>query len=75
MAVVEAVAERKNVDPVEVGPLEYEIDPDALDRLVASMDAGTVTFEFEGIEVAVDADGGVELGRRAREADLEAVAD
>lgn len=61
MAVVEAVADRKGVEPIEVGPLAYGIDPDALNRLVDSMDAGTITFRFEGFEVEVDADGDVSL--------------
>lgn len=71
LAVVEAVAERKGVDPVQVGPLAYEIDPDALDTLVDSMDAGTITFPFEGFDVEVDADGEVSLDT-ARTAVVEA---
>ncbi|MFT4920926.1 MAG: hypothetical protein ACI8XM_000117 [Haloarculaceae archaeon] len=73
MAVVDAVADRKGVEPIEIGPLAYEIDPDALNRLVDSMDAGTVSFPFEGFEVEVDADGEVSLAaERAAVADTTA---
>lgn len=76
LAVVEAVADRKGVDPVEVGPLAYEIDPDALDSLVDSMDSGTITFPFEGLEVEVDADGEVSLdAARMAVAEADSVAD
>lgn len=61
MAVVEAVADRKGVEPIEVGPLAYEVDPDALNKLVDSMDSGTIAFPFEGFQVEVDADGEVSL--------------
>lgn len=61
MAVVDAVAEELGVDPVALGPLAYEIDPDALNKLVHSMDSGTITFPFEGFDVTVDADGEVTL--------------
>jgi len=73
MAVVEAVADRKGVEPIEVGPLAYEVDPDALNQLVESMDSGTITFPFEGFEVEVDADGDVSLAtERAAVADTTA---
>ncbi|MFW5920057.1 MAG: HalOD1 output domain-containing protein [Halanaeroarchaeum sp.] len=76
LAVVEAVADRKGVDPVEVGPLAYEIDPDALDSLVDSMDSGTITFPFEGLEVEVDADGEVSIdAARMAVAEADSVAD
>jgi hypothetical protein len=76
LAVVEAVAERKNVDPVQVGPIAYEIDPDALDRLLDSMDSGTVTFPFEGFEVEVDANGEVSLdSARVAVAEADSIAD
>jgi hypothetical protein len=58
-AVVEAVASKEGVEPIEIGPLAYDIDPDALNRLVQSMDEGSITFGFEGYQVRVDSDGGV----------------
>ena len=76
LAVVEAVADRKGVDPVQVGPLAYEIGPDALNKLVDSMDSGTVTFPFEGFEVEVNADGEVSLGAaRMAVAEADSIAD
>lgn len=59
--VVEAVAEAKDVDPVEVTPpLNDVVDPEALDRLFESS-AGNkqFVFSYDGHEVAVGAEGEV----------------
>ncbi|MFT4958494.1 MAG: hypothetical protein ACI9PP_002126 [Halobacteriales archaeon] len=61
MAVIDAVAAELSVDPVDMGPLADEIDPDALNDLVDSMDSGRITFPFEGFEVTVDSDGEVSI--------------
>lgn len=59
MAVVEAVAHVEDVDPLEFGPLNDAIDPDALDSLFAtptSRDAGPVReleLHFGGCRVMV----------------------
>jgi len=62
-----AVAEREGVDPVELRPpLASVVDPESLDRLVASAATDTVEdleirFTYQGHEVVVEADGSVEL--------------
>lgn len=70
MAVVEAVAERKGIDPVALTPPLYEaIDPDALDALFAPLDDeldqenASVTFPYDGCTITVYSNGHVELGK------------
>jgi hypothetical protein len=61
-AVVLAVAEATDADPLDLDPLYDCVDPDALDDLFESGDDGTArlsgsfTFEYEGCDVAVHAD-------------------
>lgn len=69
-SVVEAVAAREGVDPVDLDiPLFEALDPDALDTLVRSASAGTdqssvrVEFTYRGYEVTVTEDGAVEVSR------------
>lgn len=56
--VVRAVANETNTDPVELPPLYYEIDPDALDRLfdpsTAAASVERLTFTMAGCDVAID---------------------
>lgn len=66
--VVEAVAARKGVDPVDLDvPLFEVVDPDMLDVLVRTADEGTdrssvrVEFTYEGLDVTVAADGSVDV--------------
>lgn len=61
--VVEAIADAEGTPPADVGPpLATVIDPDSLDRLVASMArssvgrTGAVTFPYAGYEVTVHGD-------------------
>ena len=72
-AVISAVADAKDVSPLDLDPLITAIDPDALERLVTSMDSGptepasTVEFAYSGYQVAVTEDADVsvtELERR-----------
>lgn len=60
-AVIQAIAEAKGVDPLELDPLYDRIDLDAVDRLFASADvpAGRLTFDVAGCRVRVRADGQV----------------
>lgn len=57
--VVLAVADAKNVDPLDLPPLYYAIDPDALDQLFQSRcrtrvsGTATVQFTFAGCDVVV----------------------
>lgn len=63
-SVIEAVAAVTGTDPRRLTPLYDVIDPEALDALFLADDSqpresigGTVTFQFEGCEVTVHADG------------------
>lgn len=65
IAVVTAVADAKGVDPMELDPLANAVDPEALDRLFASMrdgrlrTEGRLRFELAGCEVTLASDGTV----------------
>lgn len=70
-SVIEAVADEKDVDPMELTtPLYSVIDPDALDRVVDStpsqdpMDVH-VTFTYSDCEVTVYGDGHVSVVEQA----------
>lgn len=56
VAIVERVAERGNVDPLDLPPLHDAIDPDALSALFATPGKGpdTVTFTYHGYRVTVE---------------------
>lgn len=65
-AVVESVAERVGVDPIDLDPPLYRaIDPDALDELLTSLSAngeeGSVSFTYLDFEITVRGDGTVHL--------------
>lgn len=61
MAVVEAVAAVKGVDPVDLPPLYLDVDPDALDKLFPSRSRSIrrLTFQFRGTVVTVHGTGEV----------------
>jgi len=61
LAVVEALAEAKDVSPVEVErPLYDAVDPDAIDRLFENgIDGGRVVFTASGYEVTVTGHGDI----------------
>lgn len=58
--VIGAIADRKNVDPIDLPPLYPEVDLDALDSLFHRSGAGEVsmvgqvTFEALGCEVVIE---------------------
>lgn len=60
--VITAVADAKNVDPIDLPPLYSAIDPDALDQLFQSEFPNTasgttkVQFTFAGCDVVVDSE-------------------
>lgn len=56
--VVTRVADAKGVDPTELSPLYYAIDPDALDQIFEPLQSGTVQvqFTFAGCDVTVSSD-------------------
>jgi len=65
-AVVEALADAKGVDPLELEPLYEVIDPDALDALFdprgdGDRRAGRVEFRTSGYRVEVTSTGRVHL--------------
>ena len=69
--VIEAVADREGVDPMDLDvPLFESVDPDVLDLVVRSADGGThrstvrVSFSYYGYEVSVAADGSVDVAVR-----------
>ncbi|NHN40034.1 hypothetical protein G9C85_00065 [Halorubellus sp. JP-L1] len=70
MAVVHAVADEKDVSPVDVDPLYEVVDPDALNRFVGSLsstppeDPGCVSFPYAGCDVTVFADETVSVSTR-----------
>lgn len=59
-AVIEAIADANDVDPLEVDSLYETVDLDALGRLFRGGDrSGTVSFTAGGCRVVVTADGDV----------------
>lgn len=60
--VVEEVAERTGTSPYELPPLFDTIDPDALERVIESLNEGMVQFEYAGETVTVRSDGQVTVG-------------
>ncbi|MFB6309338.1 MAG: HalOD1 output domain-containing protein [Haloarculaceae archaeon] len=73
--VVEAVARKEGVSPVEVNPPLYEVvDPDALDQFfedsaIAGRMEGTVAFTYDGYEVSVHGDDDISVDVREIEHD------
>jgi len=64
--VVDAVAAREGVDPLELEvPLYSAIDADSLDRVMDTDAPVEVTFAYYGYEVTVAADGSVTLTETA----------
>ena len=60
-AVIQTVAETTNTDPLELPPLYETIDPDALDALIADMQAGTISFTYTDCEITVHSDSTVTI--------------
>lgn len=62
--IITAVADAKDVDPLDLEPLHYSVDPDALDTLFEPAVGRAPTslelaFSHDGCEVVVQADGEV----------------
>ena len=69
--VVQAVAARTGVDPLDLEvPLYESIDPDVLDLVVRTAPGGPdrssvrVEFTYEGLDVTVTADGSIDVLER-----------
>lgn len=57
VAVAETIAFATDQDPLDMTPLAHVIEPDALERLLASNGDVTISFEIEDVEVTVDSSG------------------
>lgn len=66
LAVVDAVAQFKDEDPLALPPLGNHIDPEALDQFVASTEDGTVRFSYNEVDVEIASSGEISVARRAR---------
>lgn len=67
--VIEAVAEARGVDPLDLPPLHEFVDPDALGRIFATTNTsprstGKVQFTMEGYVIVVQSDGSVDVSRK-----------
>lgn len=68
LKVIEEVAAREGVDPVELQPpLHTAVDPEALDAVFESTSsttraAGSIEFHYQGYEIRVDSSGEVQVG-------------
>lgn len=61
VSVVRTVSAYTDTEPSELPPLGYDIDADALEGLVESLDVGVVDFEYAGVPLSVHSDGTVEV--------------
>jgi len=62
LAVTEALATIRHCEPTDLEPLYRSVDPDALDRLVATgTDQLRVTMDMDGFEVVVTGHGRLEI--------------
>ncbi|APW98375.1 hypothetical protein CHINAEXTREME_11495 [Halobiforma lacisalsi AJ5] len=72
--IVTAVADTKGVDPTELPPLYYAIDPDAIDQLFQSQvqnESLRVQFTFAGCDVTISSDRQVTVTVTPSDADCE----
>jgi hypothetical protein len=63
-AIVEAIAEATDQDPLDIDPVQNQIDTDALEKLVTSDTTNgsvAVHFEYEAFTVRVRGSGTVEV--------------
>ena len=62
MAIVSSLASVLDIDPIELEPLQYSVDIDALNDVVDhANDEMNVSFQFEGYDVSVSTDGTIDL--------------
>lgn len=59
LRVVAAISNALDVKPTSIPPLYDTIDPEALDRLLASEAAVEIVFEYEGHAIEIASDGSV----------------
>lgn len=53
VTIVERVADEKGVDPIELPPLDQQIDTDALESLCTSSETETIVFAYCGYTIEV----------------------
>lgn len=58
------IAERTNVDLIDLPPLYESFDPEALDRLIQGQGACHVAFVYAGYEVIVSETGSITIHKR-----------
>lgn len=61
IAIVEQVADAKELDVMELDPLNDVIDVDALAALFQEGAEGKAVFDYQGVEVTVTGDGSVSV--------------
>ena len=59
--VVDAVADYTDTDVMDLPPLFHSIDPEALDRVVRSMDDGEISFVYTDLRITVDSQGAIRV--------------
>lgn len=74
-AVAEAVATATGREPTELEPIHESIDTDALDKIVTPTDTEgdapvNVSFMYEGVEVLVDSQRGIEIRQFTEDDDV-----
>ena len=55
------IADRVDVDPIDLPVLSDYIDPDALEAVLESASDVRVTFQYDTHRITVDGDGNVEI--------------
>lgn len=61
IAILEQVAETKNVDVNNLEPLYHSVEPEALETLCDHGFKGEFTFYYEGCEVTVSGEGEIQV--------------
>ena len=69
--VVEAVADHTDTDVMDLPPLFDSIDPEALDRVVRSMNDGEISFVYADLRITVDSHGAIRVEDSSSEGNSE----
>lgn len=64
LAVLESVARFKQTDPLDLVPLAYYVDPEALDRLIESENDVAVRFTYDDVVVDIASSGAITVAER-----------
>ena len=65
MAVVRAISAIDGIEPDALEPLFESIDPEAVDKVVASVSTATLEFQYGDYRVEIQKDGGSTVRMRA----------